>query len=90
MIEYIIYESVETLDGKICFKTLDKALKYFVALKKGSRSLMKIIRSKKALSTIPILFDDHRNNGELTFNRHRHMNYRHYIKRKHIIKYGIH
>ena len=91
MIEYIIYESVETLEGKVCFKTLDKALKHFASLEKGSRSLMKVTHGKKVLSTIPILFDDRWNNGELIFMRHRNnTNYCHCIKRRHINKYGIH
>lgn len=85
MITYVIYETVENLGGMVSFKTLDKALKYFAALKKGSRSLIRVNRGRKILSNIPILFDDRWHGGRLVFN----INYRHYIKRRHINKYGI-
>lgn len=85
MIDYVIYETVENLGGKVSFKTLDKALKYFASLKKGSRSLIRVHHGRKILSNIPILFDDRWHGGNLMFK----INFRHYIKRRHLNKYEI-
>lgn len=89
MIEYIIYETVENLGGMVSFKTLDRALKHFASLKKGSRALRRVERGKKILNNIPILFDNRWDGGKLMFIFNSNKNYRHYIKRRHIIKYGI-
>lgn len=90
MIEYVIYETVENLGGMVSFKTLDKALKHFASLKKGSRSLIRVEHGKKILSNIPILFDDRWHGGKLMFIFNGNKNYRHYIKRRHLNKHRIH